>query len=75
MIQAGVLWLKKTKDGKTFFSGIVEIEGIKTKVVIFKNDYKQGDTHPDYKIYLQEESRYRQEVEPDEDNPPFNPFE
>ena len=48
--EIGALWLKKSKDGKTFFSGVVEIEGVEQKIVIFKNSYKQTDKQPDYRI-------------------------
>ncbi len=43
----GALWQKKTKQGDTFFSGII---GGKP-VIIFKNKYKQANNHPDYLVY------------------------
>jgi len=48
--EIGALWLKKSKDGKSFFSGVVEIEGVEQKIVIFKNSYKQTERQPDYRI-------------------------
>ena len=62
----GALWLKKGKNG-TFMSGVVEIDGIKTEIVVFKNDYKKEDKHPDYKIYLSDGKRGK--VEDDGESP------
>ena len=47
----GALWLNKSAKGVSYFSGVVEIDGKKTSVVIFKNTFKEEDKHPDYKIY------------------------
>jgi len=47
----GALWLNTSRAGKKYMSGVVEIDGAKHKVVVFKNDYKEEDKHPDYKIY------------------------
>ena len=47
MEKIGALWQKKTKQGETFFSGMV---GGKP-VIIFKNAYKQASNHPDYLVY------------------------
>ena len=47
----GALWLNESKDGKKYFSGIVTIGGDTHKIVVFKNNYKEEDKHPDYKIY------------------------
>lgn len=45
----GALW-KKEKNGKTFLSGTIEIGAIKVKVCVFKNDRKDKETSPDYRI-------------------------
>lgn len=47
----GALWLNESKAGKKYMSGSIEIDGVKHKVVVFKNDYKEEDKHPDYKVY------------------------
>jgi hypothetical protein len=46
----GALWAKSGGKGD-YFSGEIEIGGVKTKVVVFANGFKQGDKHPDWIIY------------------------
>ena len=48
----GALWISVSKTGTKYMSGSVEIDGVKTKIVVFKNNYKEEEKHPDYKIYL-----------------------
>ena len=45
----GALW-KKEKNGKQFLSGTIEAFGQKIKVCVFKNDKKEKETQPDYRI-------------------------
>lgn len=47
----GALWMNESKDGKKYMSGSVTIGGATHKIVVFKNNYKEEDKHPDYKIY------------------------
>ena len=58
MKKLGALWRGKTKDNKTYFSGQVEvIAGLKTQVVLFPFERKEGkptDKDPAYNIYLSE---------------------
>jgi hypothetical protein len=46
---AGALWLKQAKNGSQYFTGVLE-DG--RKILVFVNQYKQNDTHPDYKIFF-----------------------
>lgn len=47
----GALW-RKEKNGNEYFTGNVEIEGIKHPIVIFANKYKDGmENRPDFKIF------------------------
>lgn len=46
----GALWDNETKAGEQYFSGSIEIRGEKYKIVVFKNKYKEKDTHPDWRI-------------------------
>lgn len=46
----GALWKKENERG-IFFSGVLENEdSTKTKIVVFKNNYKDTDNKPDYII-------------------------
>lgn len=47
----GALWIKTSKNGNKFFSGVVEMDGKKKKIVIFKNNRKEKDNQPDYQIF------------------------
>ena len=43
------LWVGKTKMGEVYFSGSVN-SGV--KLLVFKNNYKEKDSDPDYVAYL-----------------------
>ena len=45
----GALWLKKAKTGTTYMSGVIEKDGTKIPIVVFKNN-KEKDNQPDYRI-------------------------
>ena len=71
----GALWLKE-KNGKKFMSGMIEEDKIvfaegKAGILMYKNDYKKEERHPDYKIFqiVEEEQAPRQpeQREPEED--------
>lgn len=47
MIKVCGLWLNESKNGK-YFSGT--LGGI--KILIFKNQYKKEDKHPDYNLFF-----------------------
>ena len=46
----GALWLKESKSGNKFMGGVIEVNGEKINIVVFKNNYKEKENHPDYKI-------------------------
>jgi uncharacterized protein (DUF736 family) len=53
--QLGALWLRKSKDGHTYFSGKLEKGGKVVEIVVFANKYKEeGDKKPDWIIYKSE---------------------
>ena len=56
----GALWLQKSKDGKSYLSGNIQGQ----KVVVFKNEHKNEDKHPDYRVYPHVPRQA-------DDNPPF----
>lgn len=51
--ELGALWQKKSeKDGSTFLSGKIQVNGEQIDVVVFRNTYKQaGEKSPDWRIY------------------------
>ena len=48
----GALWLKTAKSGQKFMSGVVEHNGEKIQLVVFKNTKKEKENQPDYNIIL-----------------------
>lgn len=50
----GALWLNTAKSGTKYMSGVVEIDGVKHKIVVFKNNYKKDEKQPDYRIFPSE---------------------
>ena len=68
-----MLWENETRKGDTYFSGYYgEPEAEKEdqqKIVVFQNNSKDRDAHPDYIIYLSQpmEEREEEEEEDDED--------
>lgn len=58
----GALWRHQMKDGKTYFTGTIEIvAGTQTKIVLFPNEIKNlpasrnnAANKPAYNIYLSE---------------------
>ena len=57
----GALWLKETKDGKKYMSGVLEDIRGEIRIAVFRNDRKEKDSHPDYQIVLSEERKERSE--------------
>lgn len=47
--ELGALWVKDGKNGK-YFSGKITVDNQDIGIVIFKNDYKEKENQPDYKI-------------------------
>ena len=58
----GGLWLKTGKSGSKFMSGNIEIDGKKHSFVVFKNQYKREDKHPDYQIYQGRDNESKKEI-------------
>ena len=73
----GALWKRMNKNGDEFFSGVLENgDGTKTKIVIFKNGFKDKDNQPDYMILKRREQQSTfnfdtEEVMDDYDDLPF----
>ena len=47
--ELGVLWEKSGKKGP-YFTGTIEIGGVKQPIVVFKNGNKRSDKAPDWRI-------------------------
>lgn len=54
----GGLYRKQTKNGDEFFSGWIELNNQKVKIVVWQNKYKKEDKHPDLTI---QEDTYKPE--------------
>ena len=62
MINATGLWINKTKNGDEYLSG--SLGGV--KVLIFKNNNKKQENHPDYQmIFAPNEKRPTEKKESD----------
>jgi len=49
----GAHWIKKAKDGRQFMSGYIEVNGVRVKIVTFKNDYHEPG-RPEFLSYTME---------------------
>lgn len=71
LIQVGALWRPEDKDSKVALAGSFG----DARVIILKNNYKEADNHPDYKIFLTNRKRQNSEApqvhEEEQDNLPF----
>lgn len=47
----GALWEKSGRNG-VFFAGEIELNGEKTKIVVFPNSKKEKETQPDWNILI-----------------------
>jgi hypothetical protein len=52
MTKLGALWIKPNARGGERWTGNVEIDGKKTRIVIFPNNYKEKENQPDLIIFL-----------------------
>ncbi len=65
----GALWLKERKDGSKFMAGEIEVNGKKFSIMVFKNNRKKEDKHPDYNIAMLIEDENSQKGDDDDDIP------
>lgn len=60
-MKIGSAWKMKSKNGKEFISVVIELPIIgKVKFVLFDNDNKQSDNHPDYDVVWTPERKKEQ---------------
>jgi uncharacterized protein (DUF736 family) len=49
--ELGALWRKQTDDGRPdYFTGSVQVGPVKIDIVVFENQYRKADNHPEYRI-------------------------
>jgi len=48
----GALWARQAKNGTRYFTGIIELDGKKTKIVIWPTKEKKSEKSPDYTINI-----------------------
>lgn len=46
----GALWFKTSEKGD-YFTGEVEMGGVKQRIVVFANKFKDAEKKPDWKIF------------------------
>lgn len=62
----GALWKHQNEKGE-FYTGILDNpDGTKTKLVVFKNGYKDRNSKPDYLIYESKSTQENYKTESDE---------
>ncbi len=64
----GALWLRESKDGKKYMSGILEDLHGDIRIAVFKNDRKEKKNQPDYQIILSGDSQDRKNNNGNESN-------
>jgi uncharacterized protein (DUF736 family) len=78
LTKIGAFWLKE-KNGKKYMSGKIDKPlAAGATLLVYKNDYKQEDKHPDYTIHAflgdeysqpSQDGGYEQAPPADDDNP------
>lgn len=69
----GALWIKESQKGDFFTGHIINEKGEKIKIIIFKNNFKNKETQPDYTILKAREIKQQENQEEltDENDLPF----
>jgi uncharacterized protein (DUF736 family) len=66
----GALWIKESEKGE-YMSGVVEVNGEKHPIVVFKNTYKEKENQPDYRILPKKKTGEAKPSEDFKDDIPF----
>lgn len=48
----GAVWLRVSKNGLKYMSGILDVNGVDHDIAMFKNDKKGNDKAPDYRLVI-----------------------
>lgn len=53
--ELGALWLRESANSGKYLTGKITIDGVETKLVVFKNKFaSENENAPSYRIYLSE---------------------
>lgn len=69
----GALWVKEGSKGK-FFSGEIELNGVKTHILIFRNEKGGVDRRPDYRVHIEVPVKTEEETQNDKFSDSEIPF-
>ena len=53
----GALWIRKTKEGMQYFSGVLNDLSGDIRIAAFRNDRKEKENQPDFNIVLSEQKQ------------------
>ena len=67
MIELGGMWTGKDKRGNSMMSGYLG----NTKLLLFKNTFKDAENQPDYKLYVAPKPKKEKQDEISKENMPF----
>lgn len=80
----GAVWLKTSKNGLKYMSGILDVNGVEYDIAMFKNDKKGNDKAPDYRLVITSKEEQQTPTEPsqgeiiakavNEESDPFQDF-
>ena len=80
----GAVWLKTSKNGLKYMSGILDVNGVAHDIAMFKNDKKGNDKAPDYRLVVTNKAEQQTPTEPsqgeiiksamNEESDPFQDF-
>jgi len=66
MLEITGLWANKSKNGDTYYSGYMG----KSAILIFKNNYKTEDKHPDLRMFVAEGKKREEQTNVTSSTPP-----
>ena len=71
----GAVWLKTSKNGLKYMSGILDVNGVEHDIAMFKNDKKGNDKAPDYRLVVTSKEEQQTPTEAKAVNEESDPFQ
>ena len=71
MSRIGGLWKKQSKAGNAFYGGVIEINDVKMRVVLFQNTDKRSESSPDLSLHIVDDDEQQQDDGPSLSDIPF----